>query len=303
VKTLIRLKRTKKSIDLFNVFNYTLMIIMGAATLYPFLHVIAISFNDSVDTVRGGITIFPRVFTLDSYKQILTYDGLITGWWISALRTGIGTATGLLCTAMLAYTLSREDYFARKFVTGIFMVTMYVGGGLIPDYMLIRHLHLFNNFMVYIIPGLVGVFNVIVIRSYIDGLPYELQESAKLDGANDLIICFRIVLPLCTPVLSVMALFSAVGHWNSWFDTYLYCNGNPQLTTLQFELQKILQQTQILSDGSNPFNKIDPNKHITVSPKSVQMAMTMVATLPILIVYPFVQNYFVKGMTIGAVKS
>ncbi len=295
---------TKKSTDLFNVFNYMLMLIMGIITLYPFLNVLAVSLNDSIDTVRGGITIFPRAFTLDSYKEILGYDGLIKGFEISVLRTVTGTAIGLLCTSMLAYTLSREDYFARKFIGGIFIVTMYIGGGLIPDYMLIRHLGLFGNFMVYILPGLIGVFNVIVIRSFIDGLPYELQESAKLDGANDLIIFFRIVMPLCTPVLSVMALFIAVGHWNSWFDTYLYCNGKENLTTLQFELQKILQQTQILSgDGQNPFRQLDPNKHITVSPKSIQMAMTIVATIPILLVYPFVQNYFVKGMTVGAVKS
>lgn len=301
---MISLKGTKKSIDLFNVFNYTLMLFIGAITLYPFLNVLAVSLNDSVDTVRGGITVFPRVFSIDSYKEIMGYDGLITGFVVSTLRTVTGTVTGLICTSMLAYTLSREDYFARKFVGGLFILTMYIGGGLIPDYMLIRSLGLFNNFMVYLLPGLIGVFNVIVIRSYIDGLPYELQESAKLDGANDIIIFFRIVIPLCTPVLSVMALFIAVGHWNSWFDTYLYCNGKANLTTLQFELQKILQQTQILSgDGQNPFRQGDPTKYNAVSPKSIQMAMTIVATLPILLVYPFVQNYFVKGITIGAVKS
>lgn len=304
MKILIGLKSTRKSFDLFNVFNYTLMIIIGAITLYPFLNVLAVSLNDSVDTVRGGITIFPRVFSLDSYREILGYDGLVNGFAVSAIRTVAGTATGLLCTSMLAYTLSREDYFARRFVGGIFIITMYVGGGLIPDYMLVRSLGLFNNFFVYILPGLIGVFNVIVIRSYIDGLPFELQESAKLDGANDIVIYFRIVMPLCTPVLSVMALFIAVGHWNSWFDTYLYCNGKPKLTTLQFELQKVLQQTQILAgSGQNPFRQMDPTKHIAVSPKSIQMAMTIVATLPILLVYPFVQNYFVKGMTVGAVKS
>lgn len=297
--------RTKKHFDLFNLFNYSFMIFLGAVTIYPFLNVLAVSLNDYVDTVRGGITIYPRVFSLDSYKEILTYKGLITGSEISVLRTLVGTVTSLICTAMLAYTLSREDYFARKFIGTLFIITMYVGGGLIPDYMLIRTLGLFNNFAVYIVPGLIGVFNVIVIRSYIDGLPFELQESAKLDGANDFVIFMKIVMPLCTPVLSVIALFNAVGHWNSWFDTYLYCNGKPNLTTLQFELQKVLQQTQILAgDQQNPFRQGDPNKqHITVSPKSIQMAMTVVATVPILVVYPFVQKYFVKGMTIGAVKS
>lgn len=299
------LKRIRKSIDLFNVFNYTAMILLAIVTLYPFLNVLAISLNDTVDTVRGGITIYPRVFTLESYKEILSNQNLATGFVISTLRTVIGAALGVICSSMLAYTLSRQDYFARKFVGTLFIITMYVGGGLIPGYMLIRSLGLFNNFMVYILPGLIGVFYVIVIRSYIDGLPFELQESAKLDGANDLTIFFRIIMPLCTPVLAVIALFIAVGHWNSWFDTYLYCNGNQKLTTLQFELQSVLQATQLVTgDGQNPYKLVDPSmQHIVVSPKSVQMAMTVVATLPILFVYPFLQKYFVKGMTIGAVKS
>ncbi len=296
--------KIKKS-NLFDVFNYAGMIILAIITLYPFLNVLAISLNDTIDTVRGGITIYPRMFTLASYKEILSNKNLGMASVVSVLRTVIGTATSLTCTAMLAYTISRKDYFARKFITTIFIITMYVGGGLIPSYMLIRALGLFHNFNVYIIPGLIGVFNVIVIRSYIDGLPHELEESATIDGANDLLLFFRIVLPLCTPVLSVIALFTAVGHWNSWFDTYLYCNGDRNLSTLQFELQGILQNTAMLSGNeANPYLLVDPSKqHIKISPKSVQMAMTVLVTLPILLVYPAVQKYFVKGMTLGAVKS
>lgn len=298
------LSGNRKPIDVFSIVNYSLLFIIGIITLYPFLNVLAVSFNDAVDTVRGGITIYPRVFSLESYKEILGYQSLITGFIISVLRTVIGTAIGLFCTSMLAYTLSREDYFARKFIGTLFIITMYVGGGLIPDYMLIRTLGLFGNFIVYILPGMIGVFNVIVLRSYMDGLPIELQESAKLDGANDMTIFFRIIFPLCVPVLAVISLFIAVGHWNSWFDTYLYCNGKANLTTLQFELQKVLLTAQVMSsDGQNPFKQVDPNRHITVSPESIRMAMTIVATVPILLVYPFVQKYFIKGMTLGAVKS
>lgn len=287
---------------LFDVCNYLLMVFLSMITLYPFLNVLAISLNDSIDTVRGGITIFPRMFTLENYREILSYPTLVSASGMSVLRTAVGTFTGVLSTAMVAYVISREDYFARKFVTILFIITMYVSGGLIPDYMLIRNIGLMNKFGVYIFPGLISVFNVIVLRSYIDGLPFELQESAKLDGANDLIIFFRIVLPLCTPVIATISLFVAVGHWNAWFDTYLYTGGNRALSTLQFELQKILANTQA-STSADSYRTLDPNKPNTVSPESIRMAMTIVTTLPILFVYPFIQKYFVKGMTLGAVKS
>lgn len=286
----------------FNTFNYTVMIILSIITLYPFLNVLAISLNNSVDTVKGGITIFPREFTFLNYQQIFKTDALAASVIISVLRTVIGTATGIISTAMVAFAVSRQDFFAKKFVTILFIVTMYVGGGLIPDYMLIRNLHLTNNFLVYILPGLISVFNVIVLRSFIDGLPFELQESAKLDGANDITIFFRIIFPLCTPVIATLSLFIAVGQWNSWFDTYLYCGSNKALTTLQFELQKILLSTQS-SGQQDIYGSSDMVSQKRISPESIRMAMTVVATLPIVFVYPFVQKYFIKGLTLGAVKT
>lgn len=281
------------------------MIIIAIVTLYPFLHVLAISFNDSIDTVRGGITIIPREFTLENYKRILK-DPII-GWatFVSAMRTIIGTATGILSTAMLAYVLSREDFFARKFVSGLFVVTMYVSGGMIPGYMLIRNLNLLNTFWVYIIPGLISAFNVIILRSYIEGLPFELQESAKIDGANDFVIFAKVIMPLCVPAIATLSLFIAVGHWNSWFDTYLYCGYSKKLTTLQYELQKILVNAQVQLSSSQDIHSYAKNeaRAKTISPESIRMAMTIVATVPILIVYPFVQKYFVQGLVVGAVKS
>lgn len=287
----------------FDVVNYTIMIVITIVTLYPFLHVLAISFNDSIDTIRGGITIIPRTFTLENYKKILS-DPII-GWatFVSAMRTLIGTAAGILSTAMVAYVLSREDFFARRFVSGLFVVTMYVSGGMIPSYMLIRNLNLLNTFWVYIIPGLISAFNVIILRSYIEGLPYELQESAKIDGANDFIIFARIVMPLCIPVIATLSLFIAVGHWNSWFDTYLYCSYNKKLTTLQYELQKILVNAQLQLTSTQDIHSYGKGMKKTISPESIRMAMTVVATVPILLVYPFVQKYFVQGLVIGAVKS
>ena len=173
---------------LFDLFVYVFITIVTVATLYPFLNVAAISFNDSTDSVRGGITIYPREFTLENYKIIFSYEGLATGFKNSALRTLLGTVAGLISASMLAFTLSRSDFQGRRFISVFLALTMYVSGGLIPGYLLIRDLNMMNTFAVYILPGLVSAFNVFVIRSFIDGLPYALQESAKLDGANDFTI-------------------------------------------------------------------------------------------------------------------
>ncbi|MEJ8306012.1 carbohydrate ABC transporter permease [Saccharibacillus sacchari] len=287
----------------FDVVNIVLMSLVLIVTLYPFLNVLAISLNESSDTVRGGITIIPRAFTFDNYQQIFQYDGLIRGLWNSIIRTVVGTIFGLASASMLAYTLSRPDFQARKFTSTFLVVTMYVSGGMIPVYILFRDLGLLGSFWVYILPGIVSAFNVIVIRSFMDGLPYALQESAKLDGANDLTIFFRIILPLCKPVLATIALFLAVGQWNSWFDTYLYNGSHPELTTLQFELMKVLQSTQQGGSGQMVNANDMASKMTQISPESIKMAITIVVTVPILIVYPFLQRYFVSGMTLGAVKS
>ncbi len=286
----------------FDIANYTFMIILTIVTLYPFLNVLAISLNDSIDTVKGGITILPRKFTLSNYIQIFQTDALLSSTLMSVLRTVVGTITGIISTGMVAFVISREDFIAKKFVTMAFIFTMYVSGGLIPEYMLIRNLHLTGNFFVYILPGLISVFNVIVLRSFIDALPFELQESAKLDGANDLIIFLKIIFPLCLPVIATLSLFIAVGQWNSWFDTYLYTGSKKWLSTLQYELQKILLSAQS-SGQQDIYGSSDMVSQKRVSPESLRMAMTIVATLPILFVYPFVQKYFIKGLTLGGVKA
>jgi len=286
----------------FDIVNFTFMTLVMIVTLYPFLNVLAISLNDSVDTVRGGIYIWPRQFTLENYIQIFKYDGLITGTKNTILRTLAGTFLGLLSGTMLGYVLSRVDFQGRRFMSVFLALTMYFSGGMIPVFILIRDLHMMNSFLVYIIPGMVSAFNVFVIRSFIDSLPYSLQESAKLDGANDFTIYYKIILPLCKPVLATIALFLAVGQWNSWFDTYLYNGNAPHLTTLQFELMKVLQSTQGQTSGMmSGQNMAEIVKQ--VSPESIKMAITIVVTVPILLVYPFLQRYFVKGMTLGAVKS
>ncbi|WP_449603291.1 carbohydrate ABC transporter permease [Paenibacillus sp. Marseille-Q9583] len=290
-----------RSDQIFDIVNCSFMTLAFVITLYPFLNVLAISLNDSMDTVKGGIYLWPRKWTWANYDAIFSFKGLITGFKISLLRTFVGTLLGLLSSSMLAFVLSRSDFQARKLVSTFLVMTMYVSGGLIPGFILIRHLGMMNSFWVYVLPGMVSAWNVFIIRSFIDGLPSALQESAKLDGANDFTIYWRVILPLCKPVLATVALFLAVGQWNSWFDTFLYNSTARHLTTLQYELMKVLQSTQV---GSNDIH--DPNMSQLmnrISPESVKMAITIVVTVPILIVYPFLQRYFVKGMTLGAVKS
>jgi len=296
-KPFLRLNSKDKA---FHLFLMLFMLGVLFATLFPFLNVLAISFNDSADTARGGIGVIPRVLTLDNYRQLARFPSIWRGMFISFARTVIGTATGLFATAMLAYVISRRDFMLRKFVTTMFVLTMYVSGGLIPHFMVIRMFGLNNNFWVYIIPGLISAWNLIIVRSFIDSLPYSLQESAFLDGANDLTIFFKIILPLCLPVLMAVALFIAVSQWNAWFDTYLFAPFNESITTLQFELMKILEGAATggqLGDAGNI------QMAHNVSPLSLRMAATVVTMLPMLIVYPFVQRFFVSGMTLGAVKE
>lgn len=266
-------------------------------TVYPFLNVLAISLNDPMDTMRNINFIIPRKFTLSNYIYIFTENDLGGAFLMSVVRTLVGTGVGVICTAMLSYVLSRKDFYFNKLFTILFIVTMYVSGGMIPEYLLLtRTLHLSNNFMVYIIPGLIWVYNVILMRSFIEGLPLALQEAAKIDGANDFIIWAKVILPLCTPTLATVALFLAVGQWNAFMDTYLYARDLP---TLQYVLYEIMEKATIKIDPHAQANQVQN----TVSPMSVRMAITIVATVPILIVYPFLQKYFVGGMTLGAVKD
>ena len=282
-----------------NILDYILLavfLLLIVITVYPFLNVLAISFNDPIDTMRNINFVIPRQFTLSNYVYIFEENDLISPLMFSIVKTVVGAATGVICTAMLAYVLSRKDFYFNKLFTLLFVVTMYVSGGLIPEYLLLmRTLNLGNNFLVYILPGLIWVYNVILVRSFIEGLPIALQEAARVDGANDFIIWARIILPLCKPVLATVALFVAVGQWNSFMDTYLYAK---ELPTLQYVLYEIMETATI---------KIDPHAaeqmKNAVSPLSVRMAITIVATVPIIIVYPFLQKYFVGGMTVGAVKD
>jgi putative aldouronate transport system permease protein len=298
--------RVSRGDTIFDILNYTFLIVLMIVTLYPFLNTLAVSLNTANDSIKGGIYLLPRVWTLDNYAYVFKEATIYHATLISVLRTVIGTILTVLCSAMVAYTISRQDYVLRKFVTIAFILTMYFNGGLIPNFLLIRDLGLINNFWVYIWPGLIGVFNLIIIRSFIEGLPESLLESARIDGAGDFRTFFSIVLPLCIPVLATVALFSAVYQWNQWFDVFLYNSSNIDLSTLQYELQKILQNSNAsltTRSAGDAFVNASNTGANTVTPTSIRATMTIVASLPIIMVYPFLQKYFVKGMTVGGVKE
>lgn len=282
---------------------YISLIIVGITTLYPFVNVLAVSFNDALDSVRGGIYVWPRKWTLDNYRVILTNPQIYNATIVSVARTVLGTFLGIICTMFVAYPLSRKDFVLRRAFSAILVLTMYFGAGLIPTYLLYRSLHLLNTFWVYIVPALLGMFNVVVVRSYIESLPPSLIESAKIDGASEFRILWQIIFPLTLPAIATIALFIGVGQWNSWFDAYIYNSQRPDLSTLQYELQKILSSVS-MQLGRNPDYQMGAMAQTQqVTPNSVRASMTIVAVTPILFVYPFLQKYFVKGLTLGSVKG
>lgn len=290
---------------IFDVFNYTFMVFLCVVMLYPFLNQMAVSLNDANDSIKGGIFLWPREFTWANYQHVFGEASIIQSFMISVLRTLIGTLTSVLGTAMVAYTISRKDFVFKKFVTIAFVLTMYFNGGLIPNYLLIKELNLLDSFWVYILPGIIGVFNLIVIRSFIEGIPESLFESAKIDGAGDFTIFIKIVLPLSMPVLATVSLFVAVYQWNSWFDVFLYNSSVPELSTLQYELMKILQNSNASMSGKTAADAFASSNSAanSVTPTSIRATMTIIASLPIIMVYPFLQKYFVKGLTLGGVKG
>lgn len=295
------MKRRKTSFGdkIFTVCNVLFMIAFVVITLYPVLNTLAISLNDGTDALRGGIYLFPRKFTMKNYMTVLEKDNLVTGAYITVARTVVGTVFSLVTNAILAYIVSRKRFLFKQQLSLFWVVTMYVNGGMIPTFLLFKGLHLTNSFWVYVIPGMISAFNMLVIRTYMNGIPDSLEESAQLDGAGYMTIFWKIISPLCKPVYATVALFVAVGQWNSWFDAMLYNRMSSEYTTLQYELMKLL------SSVTNQGNSAEAMKNAagTVTPTSVRAAATILTMLPIVCLYPFLQRYFVTGLTIGGVKE
>ncbi len=298
------MKRRRRRQDIaFPIVNAIILCLLMFLTLYPVINTVAYSFNDGTDALRGGIGLWPRVFSLKSYESILSDHSVYQAAFISAAKTVVTTLLNLFWTGMLAFALSRKEYVLRKFITTLLVLTMYVNAGMIPNYLLIsKTLGLRNTFLVYIIPTMFSCFNMIVIRTYIGGLPDALVESARIDGAGDIRVYWQIIFPLCTPVLATVALFVAVGAWNSWFDTYLYCGNAKDLYTLQYLLKMKLATTQASSNAAKTSAEALKTTTLT-TPVTIRCAITVISTVPILVVYPFLQKYFVTGMALGSVKG
>ncbi|RXZ78425.1 carbohydrate ABC transporter permease [Paenibacillaceae bacterium] len=284
--------------------NYALLALLGFVAFYPFWNAAVISFNSGSDTMLGGITFWPREFSLQNYEVVFKDKRLIDGFIISVLRTIAGTATSILATAIFAYSMSKRQLMGRNFYMVVAIITMYFSGGLIPTYLLIRELNLMNTFWVMIIPGIISVWNMIIFRTFFKGIPEGLEESAQIDGSSNWGILFRIVLPLSGPVIATLSLFTAVYHWNDWFAPSIYIS-NINLLPIQTKLQQILNSNIMLEQMQNLDSGAQGHlsKMRSVTTKSLSMATMMIATLPILCVYPFVQKYFVKGVLIGSLKE
>ena len=290
----------------FTTVNTLILLLLSALLVYPLLNTLAISFNDGLDAVKGGIYLWPRKFSLKNYSIVFNMYTIYQAFIMSVVKTVVVTFTNILFTSILAYGLSRNDYIFRKPVTLLIVLTMYFDAGLIPNYLLIKQLGMLNTFQAYWVPNIISAFNFIVIRTYMKTIPESLIESAKIDGSGEFRIWWKIVMPLCKPTLAVIALFVAVGSWNSWLDTLLYNSGSQWLSTLQYEMQKLLASA--MNAGVNQGGVAAAAADVAsggqvTTPLALRSAITIVTAVPILCVYPFLQRYFVTGLTIGGVKE
>jgi len=289
----------------FHTINTAFLVLIAFITLYPFWNTIAISFNDAMDAIRGGITFWPRKFSTYNYQTLFRTDAIPRAFVVSVARTLINLVTGVFFNAMIAFALSRGEFVLRKPFTMVLILSMYVNAGLIPTFLLMRNLGMINSFWVYIVPGIVNAFNFVVMRTYMRTIPESIVESARLDGYGDFYIFVRIILPLCLPVLATIGLFIAVGSWNSWFDTMIYNSSNVNLHTLQYKLMEYLQASQASSRTASDAYGLSMSAQSSqmVTPLSIRAAITVIAAAPILVVYPFMQRYFVVGLNVGGVKE
>ena len=297
------MKRTMGE-KIYEKFNIVFMIFICIIMIFPYLNQIAISFNEGWDTSFGGITIFPRKFTLVNYKTLFLNDGVVRAFRLTVVNVIVHTALALFFTVGASYALNKKDLPFRNGLLLFFMIPMYITPGTIPIFMLFRWLHLLDNRILYFVMGMFSFYNSVVIRSFMKSIPDSLEESAKLDGANEVIILFRIIIPLCMPVIATVALWGMVGTWNNYTTSMLYMTKR-ELYTLQYVVNQIIKQSDVVAQLQSETALTGGSEGITesVTSQSVQSAAIIFSTLPIIMVYPFLQRYFVKGVTIGAVKD
>jgi len=285
-----------------------IVLITGAFTLlclYPFWYMLMFTFS-APTTVTRGLYLIPRNFSLYNIMRILELPGIYRATFISIARTVSGTALTVFCCSVLGYLFTKPEMPFRSFIYRAIIITMYVSGGLIPFFLVMRAYGLLDSFFVYIIPGAVGAFHVVLIKTFVESLPPSLEESARIDGAGYFRIYWSIIMPLSKPIIATICVFAAVGHWNSFFDAHIFVR-NSNLWPLQYLLWRMLNETQriadMVRDAANIAAARDALQQRTLTPLGVRTTVTLFATIPIFLVYPFAQRYFVKGIMIGAVKG
>mgnify|MGYP000852727085 CR=1 FL=1 len=292
---------------IFDFFNILLFLLLTIMFVYPFINVLVVSLNEPYDAMRGGLYLWPRKFSFENYKMVLSDPSIYNAYMITIARTLIGTITHVFCTAIFAYGLSKNELMFRKFYLIICTIPMFFGGGLIPSFLLIRSLGLVNSFWVYIIPGLISVWHMLIMKSFYKGIPDSLEEAAKIDGCSDFKIFFRIVAPLSFSCFAAIALFKGVEHWNSWFDAYIYVN-DEKLLPMQTILMRIINQSAsnqmpLARGTAEAASQSTGGESKEVTPESIRYATMIISIGPIILIYPFLQKYFVKGVLIGSVKG
>ena len=285
---------------IFDICNVMAMLLFIFIMVYPFLNQLAISLNEGYDAQRGGIYLFPRVFSTTAYQLLFLHPRLLQGMLISILRVVVGTVTCVFMTGLLSYVVTVRRFSGARFLRLLFIVTMYFSSGLIPFYLLIIRLHLINTFAVYWLPNLFNAYYMLLMASYFQGIPESLGESARIDGSSEFRIYLQITIPIAKPVFAAIAVYVAVFHWNSWFDVLIY---NPAGTwdTLQVYLRRLLLEIEALQQIRD--QQVLLTRLRNVSTVTYRAATTMLVTVPIVIVYPFLQRYFIKGITLGSVKE
>lgn len=278
------------------------MLFLSVLMLYPYINQLAISFNEGMDTALGGITIFPRKFTFQNYIAVFSDDDLFGGALISISRVLLEIVLSIAVVFSAAYGLTRKKLPYRKGLTLFLMIPAYVTAGVIPIYIVYRYLGLINNYLVYIVPKMFVFYNMVIVRSFLQELPASIEESAKIDGAGDLRIMVQIALPLCKPVIATIALWIAVGAWNDWTTTLYYVT-EPDLFPLQYLMMKLIKESEVAQKMAAEAAVTGTETSFIPTSESIKAATLIVTTLPIILVYPFLQKYFISGVTMGAVKE
>ncbi len=287
-----------RSARVFDVAIKGIMVLLSFLMLYPFLYCLSYSFSNSREAMITNVVLLPVGPTFENFTYVFANNAIVHAFMISVLRTAAGILWALLVTGLAAYAISKKTLPFKRTLSIFFVIPMYISGGLLPTYVWIHDLHLFNNFLVYILPHGFWAFNMLLMRSYFDTIPESLEEASRIDGAKDLRILVQVVLPLSMPIISVIAMYVGVWHWNEWFEPLLYVT-RPGLKPLQSILQRIIMESM----GSAMEAQSGRVSEREVSPTSIQMATLIVSTVPIVLIYPFFQRYFIQGVMIGAVKA